>query len=162
MIITSVVTLLTTALIFIFAPFQNTLQNIPQDLYSSLFSTNLAIALLLTTVFAYLILKTLENHEDKIMEEKMLSDTIFDTSLDAVFIVRVADLVITDCNKRALEVFRHDLKKHYCRCPLKRCWANRCEDQISGYQVITALSKDPPGMAIWTLKKMTTACFLRM
>ena len=61
-IITSVVTLLSTAFIFIFAPYQNTLQNIPQDLYSSLFSTNLAISLLLTTVFAYLILKTLENH----------------------------------------------------------------------------------------------------
>jgi len=60
-IIYSVMTLMTTAMIFILAPYQNTLQKIPQDLYSSLFSTNLAIALLLTTVFAYLILKTLEN-----------------------------------------------------------------------------------------------------
>jgi signal transduction histidine kinase/CheY-like chemotaxis protein len=131
-ILTSVVTLLSTAFIFIFAPFQNTLQNIPQDLYSSLFSTNLAIALLLTTIFAYLILKTLENHEDKILEEKMLSDTIFDTSLDAVFIVRVADLVITDCNKRALEVFRHDFKKNLLQVPVETLLGKQMRDRISG------------------------------
>ncbi len=130
-IITSVVTLLTTAFIFILAPYQNTLQNIPQDLYSSLFSTNLAIALLLTTVFAYLILKTLENHEDKILEEKMLSDTIFDTSLDAVFIVRVSDLVITDCNKRALEVFRHDYKKSLIQIPVERLLGVQMRERIS-------------------------------
>jgi signal transduction histidine kinase/ActR/RegA family two-component response regulator len=130
-IITSVVTLLTTAFIFILAPYQNTLQNIPQDLYSSLFSTNLAIALLLTTVFAYLILKTLENHEDKILEEKMLSDTIFDTSLDAVFIVRVSDLVITDCNKRALEVFRHDYKKSLIQIPVETLLGVQMRERIS-------------------------------
>jgi PAS domain-containing protein len=96
-----------------------------------LFSTNLAIALLLTTVFAYLILKTLDNHEDKILEEKMLSDTIYDTSLDAVFIIRVADLVITDCNKRALEVFRHDNKKSLIQIPVQTLLGEQMKERIS-------------------------------
>jgi PAS domain S-box-containing protein len=109
--ITAVATLVTTAMIFIAAPYQNNMQKIPPELYSGLFSTNLSLSLLVTTVFTYLILKTLEKHEEKLMEEKALSDTIYDTSLDAVFIVDATSLLITDCNRRSLEVFGLAAKK---------------------------------------------------
>lgn len=119
LIFTSVVTLLSTAFIFVFAPYQSQVQVIPDILYSTLFSTNLAISLLLTTLFAYIILKTLENHEEKILDEKKLTDTIYDTSLDAVFIVDVADLMIKDCNLRALNVFAFDNKFDLVRQPVQ-------------------------------------------
>ncbi len=111
LIATGVTTLLTFALIFVVAPYQNKLQKIPQDVYSGLYSTNLSLSLLITTVFAYFILKTLETHEEKILEEKMLTDTIYDTSLDAVFIVDRGNLLIKDCNKRVLEMFDYSDKK---------------------------------------------------
>jgi signal transduction histidine kinase/CheY-like chemotaxis protein len=131
-ILTSVITLLTTVFIFILAPYQNNLQKIPQDLYSGLFSTNLSLALLFTTLFAYLILKTLENHEEKILEEKMLADTIYDTSLDAVFIVHATTLRITDCNKRSLEVFGFPEKKTVINQPARGMLGAQVEDYISG------------------------------
>ncbi|MCU0381016.1 MAG: ATP-binding protein [Chitinophagaceae bacterium] len=132
-ILTSVITLLTTVMIFILAPYQNNLQNIPQDLYSGLFSTNLALALLLTTVFAYLILKTLEKHEEKILEEKMLADTIYDTSLDAVFIVNASSRLITDCNKRALEVFGFNSKHSVLQQPVVELLGIQVEEYIAGF-----------------------------
>lgn len=132
-ILTSVITLLTTVMIFILAPYQNNLQKIPQDLYSGLFSTNLSLALLLTTVFAYLILKTLENHEEKILEEKMLADTIYDTSLDAVFIVNASTRMITDCNKRSLEVFGFDGKHQVIQQPVEKLLGVQVEEYIAGF-----------------------------
>ena len=132
-ILTSVVTLLTTAMIFILAPYQNNLQKIPLDLYSGLFSTNLSLALLLTSVFAYLILKTLENHEEKILEEKKLSDTIYDTSLDAVFIVNASTGLITDCNKRSLEVFGFNDKKFIIQTAVDKLLGKQVEEYIVGF-----------------------------
>jgi signal transduction histidine kinase/ActR/RegA family two-component response regulator len=127
---TSVLTLMTTVMIFIWAPYQNTLQKIPQDLYSGLFSTNLSLALLLTSVFAYFILKTLETHEEKILEEKRLTDTIYDTSLDAVFIVNASTLNITGCNKRALEVFCFPDKKNIVNEPVELLLGNGVKEHI--------------------------------
>ncbi len=119
LIMTSVMTLLSTAFIFILAPFVNPLQGIATATYSGLFASNLAIALLLTTIFAYIILKTMDRHEDKILDEKKLTDTIYDTALDAVFIVDVSDLMIMDCNKRALHVFGHKEKNTLIHQPVQ-------------------------------------------
>jgi PAS domain S-box-containing protein len=132
-IVTSVITLLTTVMIFILAPYQNNIQKIPQDLYSGLFSTNLSLALLLTTVFAYLILKTLEKHEEKILEEKMLADTIYDTSLDAVFIVNASSRQITDCNRRALEVFGFQNKQAIIQRQVEHVLGAQVEEYIAGF-----------------------------
>jgi PAS domain S-box-containing protein len=132
-VVTSVITLLTTVMIFILAPYQNKLQKIPQDLYSGLFSTNLALSLIFTSVFAYLILKTLETHEEKILEEKMLSDTIYDTSLDAVFIVNASNMMITDCNRRALEVFGIRDKKTAQHTPVELFLGKDVRERISAF-----------------------------
>ena len=94
-----------TLMIFLLSPYENRMQKIPQELYSGLHNTNLAISLILTSIFAYIILKTFGNHEEKILDEKNLSETIYDTSLDAVFIVKASDGCVTGCNRRSLEVF---------------------------------------------------------
>jgi signal transduction histidine kinase/ActR/RegA family two-component response regulator len=130
LVFTSVVTLLTTAFIFVFAPYHSQVQPIPDILYATLFSTNLSISLLLTTLFAYIILKTLENHEEKILDEKKLTDTIYDTSLDAVFIVDAADLMIKDCNVRALNVFGFNNKLDLIRQPVQHLLGNAVLEHI--------------------------------
>ena len=131
LILTSLITLLTTAFIFIVAPYQNQdFQHISQGMYTSLFSTNLSLSLLLTTLFTYIILRTIEKHEEKIIEEKNLADTIYDTSLDAVFIVNMHDLMITDCNMRALHVFGYNNKSNLVRKPVQIILGNQMLESI--------------------------------
>jgi signal transduction histidine kinase/CheY-like chemotaxis protein len=120
LILTGVLTLATTAFIFILAPYQNTsLQDIPQSLYSRLFSSNLAISLLLSSLFSYLILKTIEAREHRIIEEKNFAETIYDTSLEAVIIVKMDDLMITNCNRRALDIFKYGNKHDLISKPVQ-------------------------------------------
>lgn len=107
-------TLSTILLIVLFMPYENALQKIPDALYEDLQHTNLAMSLTLTTIFAFIIHKTLDNHELKITEEMRLSETIYDTSLDAVFIVQADTGNLTGCNIRALELFsigrKHEIR----------------------------------------------------
>lgn len=98
-------TLTTTSLIFLLAPYENAWQRIPSELYQGLYGTNLTVSLTLTAIFAFIILKTLDNHELKIMDEKHLSETIYDTSLDAVLIVHAELGTLIGCNRRAMELF---------------------------------------------------------
>lgn len=110
LILTTILTFITAALIFIMAPYVSTVQAISTEQYSALFSSNLSLSLVITALFTYYILKTLEKNEDKILEEKRFKDTMYDTSLDGLFIVDTNSLVVTDCNKRALEVFGFNQK----------------------------------------------------
>jgi len=98
-------TLFTTIGIFILSPYQSTVQIIDESIYNGIFSTNLIVSLLLTLFYAFLILRTLEKHDAVIVQEKQFSDTIYDTSLDAVFIVHTDNQQVIDCNKTTLEIF---------------------------------------------------------
>jgi len=141
---TGMLILSNTMLIFLLSPYENQMQKIAQELYSGLHNTNLAISLTLTSIFAYIILKTFGNHEEKITDEKNLSETIYDTSLDAVFIVKAADGVVTGCNRRSLEVFGY---------PDKRELIGREAEDILGPKIqghITeSLLQSPEGRGPW-------------
>jgi len=105
MALTATLTMTTMALIYILAPYENAWQRIPTDLYDGLYGTNLSVSMALTAIFAIIILKTLDNHELKLMDEKHLSETIYDTSLDSVLIVHAALGTVIGCNRRATELF---------------------------------------------------------
>ena len=113
-------TLSTILLIVLFMPYENALQKIPDALYEDLQHTNLAMSLTLTTIFAFIIHKTLDNHELKITEEMRLSETIYDTSLDAVFIVHAENGQLMGCNIRALELFSIGKKQDVRGLPAER------------------------------------------
>jgi signal transduction histidine kinase len=113
-------TLSTILLIVLFMPYENGLQKIPDALYEDLQHTNLAMSLTLTTIFAFIIHKTLDNHELKITEEMKLSETIYDTSLDAVFIVLAENSHLMGCNIRALELFSIGKKQDVRGLPAER------------------------------------------
>ncbi len=113
-------TLSTILMIVLFMPYENGLQKIPDALYEDLQHTNLAMSLTLTTIFAFIIHKTLDNHELKITEEMKLSETIYDTSLDAVFIVLADNGHLMGCNIRALELFSIGKKQDVRGLPAER------------------------------------------
>jgi PAS domain S-box-containing protein len=105
LIFTSVITFITAALIFIVAPYVSNVQAISTEQYSAVFSSNLSLSLVITACFTYYVLKTLENNEEKLLDETRFKDTVYDTSLDSVFIVDTRSMEITGCNKKAIEVF---------------------------------------------------------
>jgi PAS domain S-box-containing protein len=130
LIMTGVITFITTAMIFILAPYVSTVQTINNDQYSSLSSSNLSLSLIITALFTYYILKALEKNEEKILDEKKFTDTIYDTSLDAVFIVDTTTLLITDCNKSAVEVFGFSNKNEIFGSPAKFLLGEKMEEYI--------------------------------
>lgn len=142
--LTGLLILTNTLMIFLLSPYENRMQKIAQELYSGLHTTNLAISLTLTSIFAYIILKTFGNHEEKILDEKNLSETIYDTSLDAVFIVKAADGIVTGCNRRSLEVFGYRDKSEVLGRPAENLLGPKVREHIS-----ESLRQSPEGSGPW-------------
>jgi len=87
------------------SPYTNTVQVINDALYTRLYSSNLVISLCMTIIFSYSILRVNKDNEVAILQEKKFGDTIFNTSLDGVFILYSQSGIIASCNNRALELF---------------------------------------------------------
>ncbi|AEW01502.1 multi-sensor hybrid histidine kinase [Niastella koreensis GR20-10] len=92
-------------------PYVNNIQIINEALYAQLYSGNLVISLAMTIIFSYSILQVNKDNEVAILQEKTFGDTIFNTSLDGVFIIFSQTNIINSCNKRALEMF--DVKEKH-------------------------------------------------
>lgn len=87
------------------SPYTNNVQVINEALYIRLYSSNLVISLCMTIIFSYSILRVNKDNEVAILQEKKFGDTIFNTSLDGVFIIFSQTGIIASCNHRALELF---------------------------------------------------------
>ena len=87
------------------SPAVNDIQQISDALYTKLYRSNLAISLFMTLLFCYAILRVNKDNEVTILQEKKFGDTIFNTSLDGVFIIFSKSNIIASCNHRALELF---------------------------------------------------------
>ena len=81
------------------------------NMFTKLHDSNLVISLALTAFFSYAILRINRNNEAAILKEKQFVDTIYNTSLDGVFILDAEALIITDCNSRAIELLEIGNKK---------------------------------------------------
>src|ERR1700748_1134152 len=113
---------LITAISLVFCFYQCPQENYYQvhiiHMFGRLYSSNLVLSLLLTTFFSYAILRINRNNESAILKEKQFVDTIFNTSLDGVFILDAERLIITDCNKRAVELLEIDDKSQIVGAPV--------------------------------------------
>src|SRR5215831_13719276 len=92
-------------------PYSNNVEIINDWLYSRLYSSNLVISLCMTIIFSYAILRVNKDNEVAILQEKKFGDTIFNTSLDGVFIIFSDSNIIASCNLRALELFEVSEKR---------------------------------------------------
>lgn len=87
------------------SPMTNDIQIMSDILYTRLSNTILAISFILTIIFSYAILRVNKDNEVAILEEKKFGDTIYNTSLDGVFIIFSQTNIVASCNNRALELF---------------------------------------------------------
>jgi len=93
------------------SPFENYYQVSIVGMFTRLYNSNLAISLVLTTFFSYAILRVNRDNEEAILQEKQFVDTIYNTSLDGVFIMDAQRRIIIGCNNRAVELFELQNKK---------------------------------------------------
>ncbi len=89
-------------------PQVNDIQIIKESMYGTLYNSNLFVSLVATISFSYAILRLNKDNEVAILQEKKFGDTIFNTSLDGVFIIFNESDTIANCNRRALELFEAD------------------------------------------------------
>ena len=99
------ITIYSLLLSLIISPYANDIEIINDALYSSMFRSNLIISFLLTTVFSYAILRVNKDNEVAILQEKKFGDTIYNTSLDGVFIIFAHSNIVASCNQRTLDMF---------------------------------------------------------
>ena len=103
---------------FKMSPVENHYQVSIQHLFTELYNRNLTISLVLTTFFSYAIIRINRDNETTILKEKQFVDTIYNTSLDGVFILDAQRLIIKDCNYRALELLEIASKKDVVGSPM--------------------------------------------
>lgn len=105
LVIVYAITIYSLILAVIISPQSNDIETISESLYGKLFGGNLAISFLLTMIFSYVILRVNKDNEVAILEEKKFGDSIYNTSLDGVFIIYAQTNIIASCNRRTLELF---------------------------------------------------------
>jgi signal transduction histidine kinase len=93
------------------SPIENHYQVRIVGMFARLYNSNLAISLVLTTFFSYAILRVNRDNEMAILQEKQFVDTIYNTSLDGVFIMDAQKRTIAGCNNRAVELFEIENKR---------------------------------------------------
>ncbi|MBS1660090.1 MAG: response regulator [Bacteroidetes bacterium] len=103
---------------FYVCPQENYYQVHIVNMFPRLYDSNLMLSLMLTTFFSYAIVRINRNNEEAILKEKQFGDTIYNTSLDGVFILDAQALLIADCNRRALELLEIDDKKLIVGAPV--------------------------------------------
>ena len=124
-----------TCILFCFyqCPQENHYQVHITGLFDKLYDSNLVLSLLLTTFFSFAIVRINRNNEEAILKEKRFVDTIYNTSLDGVFILDAEDLVITDCNNRAIELLEIDDKRQIVGAPMDSLFT---KEQIAQFRTV--------------------------
>jgi signal transduction histidine kinase len=131
------ITALSLLFCYYFCPQENYYQVHIANMFDRLHQSNLVISLLLTTFFSYAILRINRNNEATILKEKQFADTIFNTSLDGVFILDAVALIITDCNKRAVELLETEDKLDIVGAPMETVFT---KDHL---QLFNSVGKNP-------------------
>lgn len=112
------ITIVTILFCYYYCPQENHYQVHIMNMFDRLYDSNLILSLLLTTFFSFAIVRINRNNEEAILKEKQFVDTIYNTSLDGVFILDAEALVITDCNNRAIELLEIEDKRQVVGAPM--------------------------------------------
>ena len=105
-------------------PQVNDIQIIKESMYAPLYNSNLFVSLAATIFFSYAILRQNKENELTILQEKKFGDTIFNTSLDGVFIIYNESDTIANCNRRALELFEAEHLREIGGTPVTDWFSN--------------------------------------
>jgi signal transduction histidine kinase/ActR/RegA family two-component response regulator len=102
---------LSIAAIFFISPAVSPLQFLAVENHRALFYSNTGVALFISLLFAYLVIRENKKYEDELDRERFYLDTVFNTSPDAVFIAESPSGKVIDCNDQSVEIFKLKNKK---------------------------------------------------
>jgi K+-sensing histidine kinase KdpD/CheY-like chemotaxis protein len=93
--------------IFIFsvAPWNSTLQRVSENTARITFIINIFCSSIITCLLSYVLLRQNYNRSKNLVQKQQFLDAVYNTSLDAVFIVETKNLNITDCNIQSVRLF---------------------------------------------------------
>lgn len=111
LIVTYIFTILCIFCTIYLIPTNTGIQKMSGLVVNSIFHSRLMLSVSLTMYISYLILRSNRIKENQLLTEKQFTDAIFNTSLDSVFIVRMEDHIVADCNQRTVELFEIKDKK---------------------------------------------------
>ncbi len=130
LVMTYAVTILAAFICIEFIPHDTGLQPIHGNALQRLYTSRLVIATLLTVYISVLILRVNRDNENQILEEKRFSDSIYNTSLDGVFIINAETGIIEDCNQRTIQLFDITEKKEIIGTGLSNWFQSRSAQSL--------------------------------
>ncbi|MET0636856.1 MAG: ATP-binding protein [Chitinophagaceae bacterium] len=100
-----IISLVSIMMVFTISPPLSTLQHLASHNYRSIFYLNCVFAFVISCLFSYIVIRENKKNEIGLLQERLFLDTIFNTSLDAIFIVDQRNMIILNCNKQAVDLF---------------------------------------------------------
>lgn len=115
-----VISVISICMVFVLSPSFSSVQNVASTHYRSIFYLNSFMAFVISCFFAYMVIKGNKKNELMLVQERVFLDAIFNTSLDAVFIIDDKSFIIQDCNNQAVELFEAADKRDFIGTPLAK------------------------------------------
>ncbi len=143
LIISEIATMICFGFTFVIAPYSRTSSYQGEIHYIYNFRINLVLSLAITGLVAYSILKTLNKKELDVLGEKNLGDTIFNTSLDAIFIIDLQTQLVSNCNQRALELFHLPNKNAVMQMTVTALLGEEAATRLSAFSPETFKTHSP-------------------
>jgi signal transduction histidine kinase/CheY-like chemotaxis protein len=93
--------------IFIFSivPLHSEVQRLSEAAERATFIINIFCSSIITCILSYVLLRQNFNSSKNLVQKQQFLDAVYNTSLDAVFIVESKDMNITDCNIQSVRLF---------------------------------------------------------
>jgi len=130
LVMTYTVTILAAFLCIQFIPHSTGLQVITEKTLQHLHTSRWLLSIALTVYISFLILRINRGNEKRILDEKRFSDSIYNTSLDGVFIIDAATGIVEDCNQRAINLFETADKKEIIGTSLNNWFPKKEGDSL--------------------------------
>jgi signal transduction histidine kinase/CheY-like chemotaxis protein len=99
------ITLLSILVTFMYCPENSSLQKMSLSLKTSNFYMNVVLSFVIGGLISYSMLRDGYVKEAALISKQQFSDAVYNTSLDAVFIVDTATMRVDDCNQQSLLLF---------------------------------------------------------
>ena len=102
----------------LFCPNYSSIQKISPELSKAMFYYNFVLTFLMGLMLSYIMIKDSSVRENALLSKQKFLDSVYNTSLDAVFIIDSSNGIITDCNFQSLKLFETNNKNNLTGKPI--------------------------------------------
>jgi signal transduction histidine kinase/CheY-like chemotaxis protein len=122
--VTFTIVIMCFAFIFLKSPLHSNLQRLTEQEEHVTFLANIFCSSLITCLIAFIILRQNHRNSNSLVLKQQFLDAVYNTSLDAVFIVDVNTMEINDCNMQSVSLFGEENIETVLRKPIDLYFAD--------------------------------------